>query len=321
MEYRRLGRSALRVSTLCLGTMNFGLRTPEARAFDVLDAAVDAGINFLDTANQYGGTLGVGATESILGRWFAQRPGRRERMVLATKVHEPMSEDVNDRGLSARHIRAACNASLARLGVEHVDLYQFHHLDRAASVEEIGEATERLISEGKITYLGSSNFPGWTIAQHCERARAHGRLGLVAEQSVYNLLERRVELEVLPACREYGLGLIPWSPLAGGALAGDAAGQEGRRASDAVRAVRARHEQSLTAFETLAEELGVMPSVLALAWLLHQGAVTATIVGPADVAQLESVLAVPELTLDDATLARIDTLFPPCGPAPEAYAW
>ena len=321
MEYRRLGRSALRVSTLCLGTMNFGPRTPEGDAFRILDAAVDAGINFVDTADQYGGALGVGTTESILGRWFAQRPGSRERIVLATKVHEPMSEDVNDRGLSARHIRAACDASLRRLGVDHVDLYQMHHLDRAASVEEIGEATERLHAQGKITYLGSSNFPGWSIARHCERARARGRLGLVSEQSLYNLLERRVELEVLPACREYGLGLIPWSPLAGGALAGSGHAGAGRRASDAVRDARVRHAEPLAAFEALAGELETTPSNLALAWLLHQDGVTATIVGPADVDQLSSTLDVPDLALDDATLARIDTLFPPCGPAPEAYAW
>lgn len=321
MDYRPLGRSALRVSPICLGSMNFGPRTPESEAFEILDAAVDAGVNFIDTANQYGGALGVGTTEAILGRWLAARPALRDRVVIATKVHEPMSDDVNDRGLSARHIRAACDASLSRLGVDHIDLYQMHHVDRAAPVEEIWEAMDRLHAEGKVTYFGTSNFPGWVIAQHSERARAQGRLGLVAEQSLYNLLERRVELEVLPACRAYGLGLIPWSPLAGGALAGADGSRNGRRAGAAVRAARETHAQALAGFEQLAAELEVTPSVLALSWLLHQDGVTSTIVGPADLAQFEGALVAPDLSLDGGTLDRIDQLFPPCGAAPEAYAW
>ncbi|MDP2010162.1 MAG: aldo/keto reductase, partial [Phenylobacterium sp.] len=164
MKYRQLGRSALKVSELCLGTMNFGPRTSETESFAVLDAAVEAGINFVDTANQYGGRLGVGTTETILGRWLAQDPSRRDRIVLATKVHEPMSDDVNDRGLSARHIQMACDASLKRLQVDHIDLYQMHHIDRLAPAEEIWQAMDRLIAQGKITYVGSSNFPGWKIA-------------------------------------------------------------------------------------------------------------------------------------------------------------
>lgn len=320
MDYRPLGRSALRVSPICLGTMNFGPRTPEAAAHDILDAAVEAGVNFIDTANQYGGALGVGTTESILGRWLAAHPARRDRVVLATKVHEPMSEDVNDRGLSARHIRAACEASLARLGVDHIDLYQMHHVDRAAPVEEIWEAMDRLHAEGKVTYFGTSNFPGWVIAQHSERARARGRLGLVSEQSLYNLLERRAELEVLPACRAYGLGLIPWSPLAGGALAGPGS-ENGRRADAAVRALRETHAVALAGYEALAMELGASPSVLALAWLLHQDGVSSAIVGPADRQQFETALEAVALHLDGTTLDRLDALFPPCGTAPEAYAW
>ncbi len=321
MRYRRLGRSALSVSELCLGTMNFGPRTSEAESFDILDAAVDAGVNFIDTANQYGGELGVGTTETILGRWFSRRAGVREKIVLATKVHEPMSDDVNDRGLSARHIRMACEASLRRLGVDHIDLYQMHHIDRAAPMEEIWQAMERLIADGKITYVGSSNFPGWAIARANEQAATRHQLGLVAEQSLYNLIERRAELEVLPACRAYGVGVIPWSPLAGGLLATNGSAEAGRRQSDDARQARADRAEQLGAFDALCQELGQPSSVVALTWLLHQPPVSATIIGPGSRAQLESVLAVPELSLSESVLQRLDEIFPPCGEAPEAYAW
>jgi aryl-alcohol dehydrogenase-like predicted oxidoreductase len=321
MKYRRLGRTALKVSELCLGTMNFGPRTPEPESFAILGAAVAAGINFIDTANQYGGHLGVGATESLLGRWLAEDRGRRDRIVLATKVHEPMSDDVNDRGLSARHIQMACDASLRRLGVEHIDLYQLHHIDRTAPMEEIWQATDRLISQGKITYVGSSNFPGWKIAQANEKAAARGRLGLVSEQSLYNLLERRAELEVIPACREYGLGLIPWSPLAGGLLAGASNDADGRRQSAEAKAAAIARSGQLSRFGDLCRALGEPPGAVALAWLLDQDSVTATIIGPRNLDQLTSVLHVPDIRLDGETLAAIDAIFPPCGPAPEAYAW
>lgn len=321
MKYRRLGRTALKVSELCLGTMNFGPRTSEAESFAILGDAVEMGINFVDTANQYGGHLGVGTTESILGKWFAQDRGRRDRIVLATKVHEPMSEDVNDKGLSARHIQMACDASLRRLGVDHIDLYQLHHIDRSAPMEEIWQATDRLIAQGKITYVGSSNFPGWKIAQASEKAIARHALGLVSEQSLYNLVERRVELEVLPACREYGLGLIAWSPLAGGLLAGTSFDQDGRRQSDQVRTARAGRAEQLARFDDLSADLGQSSSAVALAWLLRQDGVAATIVGPRSREQLRSVAHVSGLELDQETLGRIDSIFPACGPAPEAYAW
>jgi NDP-hexose C3-ketoreductase / dTDP-4-oxo-2-deoxy-alpha-D-pentos-2-ene 2,3-reductase len=321
MKYRRLGRTALKVSELCLGTMNFGSRTPEPESFAILGDAVAAGINFIDTANQYGGHLGVGATESLLGRWLAEDRGRRDQIVLATKVHEPMSDDVNDRGLSARHIQMACEASLRRLGVEHIDLYQLHHIDRTAPMEEIWQATDRLIRQGKITYVGSSNFPGWKIAQANEKAAARGRLGLVSEQSLYNLLERRAELEVIPACREYGLGLIPWSPLAGGLLAGASMDADGRRQSTEAKVAAIARSGQLSRFGDLCRALGEAPGAVALAWLLHQDSVTATIIGPRNLDQLTSVLHVPDIRLDGETLAAIDAIFPPCGPAPEAYAW
>ena len=321
MKHRPLGRTALKVSELCLGTMNLGPRTAEPESFAILNAAVEAGINFVDTADQYGGRLGVGATESLIGRWLAEDRGRRDRLVLATKVHEPMSEDINDRGLSARHIQRACEASLRRLEVDHIDLYQMHHIDRAAPIEEIWQAMDRLIAQGKITYVGSSNFPGWAIARASEKAMAGGRLGLASEQSLYNLIERRAELEVLPACRAYGIGVIVWSPLAGGLLAGSGADPNGRRGSADARAAAAAHADRLDRFELLCRDLGHSMSMIALAWLLRQPGITSTIIGPRSREQLVGVLAAPDLALDDEVLARIEAIFPGCGPAPEAYAW
>lgn len=321
MRYRQLGRSALKVSELCLGTMNFGPHTSEADSFLILDTALEAGINFVDTANQYGGHLGVGSTEALLGRWLAQDRRRREKIVLATKVHEPMSDDINDRGLSARHIQMACDASLRRLGVDHIDLYQLHHIDRSAPIEEIWQAVDRLIAQGKITYVGSSNFPGWAIARANEKAISAQRLGLVSEQSLYNLLERRVELEVLPACRAYGVGLIAWSPLAGGLLAGGENSATGRRSAPAAQRSASAKADQIARFIALSEQVGLSPSALALSWLLQQPGVTAAVIGPRTTSQLTSVLHVPDLAPDDATLAAIDEIFPPCGAAPEAYAW
>ncbi|MGK0335999.1 MAG: aryl-alcohol dehydrogenase-like predicted oxidoreductase [Candidatus Azotimanducaceae bacterium] len=301
--------------------MNFGPRTSESDSFEILNIAVNAGINFVDTANQYGGALGVGSTETILGNWLAEDRTRRDTLVLATKVHEPMSDDINDRGLSARHIQMACDASLKRLGVEHIDLYQMHHIDRVTPIEEIWQAMERLIAQGKITYVGSSNFPGWAIARANEKAIARQQLGLISEQGLYNLIERRAEMEVLPACLEYGLGLIPWSPLAGGLLAGSKTVAGGRRRSEEMQqAIKARSDQ-LNQFEMLCNELTESPSAIALAWLLHQSGVAATIVGPGAAAQLSSVLHVPDISLSPEVLKRIDGIFPPCGTSPEAYAW
>jgi NDP-hexose C3-ketoreductase / dTDP-4-oxo-2-deoxy-alpha-D-pentos-2-ene 2,3-reductase len=317
MKYRRLGRSALQVSELCLGTMNFGPRTSAHGSHAILDAAVDLGINFIDTANQYGGALGVGTTETIIGEWLAQHPNKRERIVLATKVHEPMSGDINDRGLSARHIQMACEASLRRLQVDHIELYQFHHIDRAAPAEELMQAADRLIAQGKITYLGSSNFPGWKIAQLGERARASGKLGLVAEQHLYNLIERRAELEVIPAAIDYGLGVIAWSPLAGGLLAGPST-DPGRRQDQALPSER---QAQIARFTALSADLGASPSSVALAWLLHRPGLSAVIAGPASVEQLAGIAGVPELALSAEVLAALDKIFPPCGAAPEAYAW
>ena len=321
MEYRQLGKSALKVSTLCLGMMNFGPRTSEEESFAIMDDAMEAGINFFDTANQYGGRLGVGATEIIVGKWLTQNPQHRERIVLATKVHQPMSDDVNDRGLSARHIRMACEASLKRLNVDHIDLYQMHHIDRAAPAEEIWQAMDQLISQGKITYVGSSNFPGWKIAQMNEKAQARHSLGLVSEQSLYNLVERSAELEVIPACKEYGLGVITWSPLSGGLLALNDDDGTGRRQSKSIKSAAQSRSDQLSRYGDLCKSIGETPTAVALAWLLNQGGVTSNIIGPGSRAQLASVLHVPTMQISQETLATIDEIFPPIGTAPEAYAW
>lgn len=324
MRYRRLGRTALRVSPLCLGTMNFGPQTDEESARTIMDRALELGINFFDTANRYGGELGAGATEQIIGRWFSLGGGRREKVVLATKLYGAMSDWPNDGLLSARHIRDACDASLRRLQTDHIDLYQMHHVDRHAPWDEVWQAMEVLVQQGKVIYVGSSNFAGWHIARANEAAARRGFLGLVSEQSHYNLAVRTVELEVLPACREYGVGVIPWSPLYGGVLGGVLrAAETGRRHTDRALQVIERLRPQLERWEALCGDLGEDPAAVALAWLLHQEGVTGPIIGPRTVAQLDGAsLRALELTLEPDTLAAIDDIFPgPGGPAPEAYAW
>jgi aryl-alcohol dehydrogenase-like predicted oxidoreductase len=324
MDYTHLGRAGARVSRLCLGTMNFGPQTSEQDSQAVMDRALEAGLNFFDTANAYGWKLGEGVTEQIIGRWFAQGGGRREKVILATKVYGRMMDWPNGDRLSAVSIMRECEASLRRLQTDHIDLYQMHHVDRETPWEEIWQAMETLVRQGKVLYVGSSNFAGWHIAQAVEAARDRHLMGLVSEQSLYNLAVRTVELEVLPACRDYGVGLIPWSPLYGGVLGGVLRKQatQGRRASgQAAKRLEAIRPQ-VEAYEALCGELGEDPAVVGLAWLLHQPGVTAPIVGPRDVAQLEGNLRALEVTLDEATLRRLDEVFPgPGGPAPEAYAW
>jgi aryl-alcohol dehydrogenase-like predicted oxidoreductase len=302
--------------------MNFGPTTSEPESFAILDRAVEHGVNFVDTANQYGGQSGVGTTETIIGNWLAQGGDRREQVVLATKLYEPMSDRPNDRGLSARNIRLACDASLRRLQTDHIELYQMHHLDRAAPWDEVWQAMETLVAQGKIIYVGSSNFAGWTVAQANEAARARHFLGLVSEQSLYNLTERTVELEVIPACRSYGLGLLPWSPLGGGLLAGVlSSGDTRRRESPEMKRRVASLRPQLEQWEALCADLGEQPSNVGIAWLLHQPAVTAPIVGPRTIAQLDGALHATSIELSRSVLDRIDAIFPGPGPAPEAYAW
>ncbi len=321
MRYRQLGRTALQVSELCLGTMNFGPTTSEADAFAIMDAALDAGINFFDTADQYGGISGVGTTETIIGRWLANDPSRRDRIVLATKVHEPMGDGPNDQGLSAYHIRRAAEASLRRLQTDHIDLYQMHHIDRRAPWAEIWPAMDNLVAKGTVSYVGSSNFPGWTIAKANELAAARHSLGLVSGQSLYNLTERPNEPEVMPVCEDYGMALLPWSPLAGGLLAGVLDHHStGRRAgSGMAERVEAMRSQ-LPEGEAICAEIGHHPADVGLAWLLHQDAVTAPIIGPRSMEQLERAIAATTIELDVETLDRLDHIFPGPGAAPEAYA-
>ena len=322
MQYISLGRTGLQVSRLCLGTMNFGPQTSEADSFAIMDQALEQGINFFDTANRYGATLGMGQTEQIIGRWLAQG-GRRERIVLATKLYGAMGSGPNDRGLSAYHIRRACEDSLSRLQTDHIDLYQMHHIERRAPWEEIWQAMEQLVREGKVLYIGSSNFAGWDIATAQGAAAARHFMGLVSEQSLYNLSARTIELEVIPACRHYGLGLVPWSPLAGGLLGGALQKAEaGRRSSEHAQKNIEKHRAKLTAYEALCQELGEEPANVALAWLLHNPVVTAPIIGPRTVEQLSGNLRALEIRLSDETLKRLDEIWPgPGGEAPNAYAW
>jgi NDP-hexose 2,3-enoyl reductase len=328
MEYTNLGRTGLKVSRLCLGTMNFGPKTTEPDSFTIMDRALDHGLNFFDTANVYGWQTGEGITEQIIGRWFAQGGGRREKVVLATKVYGTMSDWPNDRGLSARHIIQAADESLRRLQTDWIDLYQMHHVDRTTPWEEIWQAMEVLVNQGKVRYVGSSNFAGWHLAQAQAAAATRNFLGLVSEQCLYNLLARHVELELVPAAIGYGIGIIPWSPLHGGLLSGALRKQ---REGSGSRSTEGRsgeglteHRDAVEAYEKLAAELGQDPANVALAWLLGRPGVTAPIIGPRTLDQLDGALAALDVTLDEATLARLDELFPPIGkggPAPEAWAW
>ena len=323
MQTTHLGRTGLRVSRLCLGTMNFGPFTTAQESFAIMDRALAAGVQFFDTANVYGRQAGRGATEMIVGDWFAQGDGRREQVVLATKVYGTMGDGPNDQHLSARHIRQACEDSLRRLRTDHIDLYQMHHVDRSAPWEEIWQAMEQLIRAGKVLYVGSSNFAAWHIVKGNAAARERGLLGLVSEQSIYHLNNRTVELEVLPMCAAEGVAMLPWSPLAGGLLGGVLEKTaNGRRASDFIRGRIEQHRAPLEAYEGLCADLEIPPGEVALAWVLRHPAVTAPIVGPRTMEHLESAIRALDVALDDETASRLDEIFPgPGGEAPEAYAW
>jgi aryl-alcohol dehydrogenase-like predicted oxidoreductase len=330
MEYTQLGRTGLKVSRLVLGTMNFGPQTGETDSHAIMDAALDAGINFFDTANVYGWGEDKGRTESIIGNWFAKGGDRRDKVVLATKVYGNMGADgepwPNHDKLSALNIRRAVDASLKRLQTDRIDLYQFHHIDRDTPFDEIWQAVDVLIQQGKILYVGSSNFPGYKIAQANEiAARRGGTIGLVSEQCLYNLAERRAEMEVVPAAQDYGLGVIPWSPLNGGLLGGvlkkEARG--GRRSSGRAAETLAdpAKRAQIQAYEDLLDKHGLEPGETALAWLLTRPGVTGPIVGPRTAEQLGSALRAVELELGEELLASLDEIFPGPGPSPEAFAW
>ncbi|MEU7647372.1 aldo/keto reductase [Streptomyces huasconensis] len=330
MKYTQLGRTGLKVSRLTLGTMNFGPFTNEPDSHSLMDTALDAGVNYFDTANTYGQGAGRGRTEEIIGTWFTQGGERRDKVVLATKVYGPMDIDggtvwPNHDRLSALNIRRAVEGSLRRLQTDYIDIYQFHHIDRHTPFEEIWQAVDVLVQQGKILYAGSSNFPGYKIAQANEIAARRGTLGLVSEQCLYNLAVRDAEMEVLPAAQEYGVGVIPWSPLQGGLLGGALKKPEGARRSGGGRAaaelakpeVRAR----VQAYEDLVDKHGLEPGEVALAWLLTRPGVTAPIVGPRTAEQLASALRAVELELSRELLDSLDEIFPGPGPSPESFAW
>jgi aryl-alcohol dehydrogenase-like predicted oxidoreductase len=321
MDFTYLGRTGLKISRLCLGTMNFGPRASEQDSHAIMDAAHEAEINFFDTANRYG--TEPGETETILGRWFASGGGRRERTVLATKVYGEMGSWPNEGRLSALNIRRALDASLRRLQTDYIDLYQFHHIDRNTPWEEIWQAIEVAVSAGKVLYAGSSNFAGWHIADAQAAAAKRNLMGLVSEQSLYNLLVRDIELEVVPAAERYGLGIIPWSPLQGGLLGGVIQKENTgvRRLEGRAAQSLAEHRDKIEAYEDLAEELGAEPGTVGLAWLLTRPTVAAPIIGPRTREQLDSALAAVELDLSEEHLSRLDEIFPGRKTAPEDYAW
>ena len=322
MEFRHLGRSGVKVSKICLGTMNFGPYTSEKDSFEIMDKALELGINFFDTANVYGWDKGAGLTETIIGKWFAQGY-RRDKIVLATKVYGKMGEGENDRKLSAYNIRKACEASLRRLQTDHIDLYQMHHIDRETPWEEIWQAMEQLVREGKITYVGSSNFAAWNIAEANYIAKQRNILGLVSEQSIYSLRNRHIELEVIPACKSLGVGLIPWSPMGGGILCGVLENEyPGRRNREPLRKSVEKLKPQLEVYEKLCREINQNPADVALAWVLNNEAVTSPIIGPRTFQQLEESVKAADLILDEETIKKLDEIWPgPGNQAPEAYAW
>ena len=310
VSHKRLGKHGVLVSNLCLGTMNFGWHTSEEDSFAIMDRALEMGINFFDTADVYGWSVEHGLTEEIIGRWFAQGGGRRDAVVLATKVYNPVDRKANlpevnsdGRSLSAYKIRKHCEGSLKRLQTDWIDLYQMHHVDHECPWDETWQAFDALVKQGKVVYVGSSNFAGWDIATACQEASKRGLMGLVSEQSIYHLDNRMIELEVIPACRHYGLGLIPWSPLAGGLLGGALEKYEtGRRTNENfTKEVESKRGQ-LEKYEALCKEIGHPPGEVALAWLLHNPVVTAPIIGPRTMEQLESAVRAASIELDAETL-------------------
>lgn len=323
MKYNHLGCLGAKVSALGLGTVNFGWVTDEAESHAILNEAVEAGINLVDTANSYNYREGQRSTEHILGRWFAQDVSRREEVVLATKVYGTVGDGPNDGKLSALHIRRACEDSLRRLQTDYIDLYQIHHVDQESTWDEIWQAMEQLVQQGKVIYVGDCNLAAWHIATANGFARQRSFLGLVSEQSIYNLIKRHVELEVIPACQSLGLGFFAYSPLAGGVLAGRSPGSGSvRRVSDEAQSEIDRRREPYHAYQEFCRELGEPPAQVALAWLLNRPGVTAPLVGPRTREQLRDSLTAMDLELSPATTKQLDEIWPGFGgPAPEAYAW
>lgn len=331
MKYTKLGRSNMTVSKVCLGTMHFGTRATEAESFKIMDRALELGINFFDTANVYGNK---GGTETIIGKWFKQRAENRDRVVLATKVFGPM-EDPNipnaERGVSLYKVRKHCADSLRRLQTDHIDLYQVHHIDRSISGEEWWGMFEKLVADGDILYVGTSNFPGWGLAKFQMLAWQRGFMGLISEQTQYNLLNRIPELEVLPAGKEFGIGILAYMPLAGGLLTGKLTAPAGSRTSDVEKEYHMNlgdHNQQLVDFSKLCHDLGEKEHIVATAWTLAHPEVHSAIVGIRKVEQLDGIERAAELELGADVIAGLDEIFDinhgrplQKGPAPEAYSW
>jgi aryl-alcohol dehydrogenase-like predicted oxidoreductase len=329
MQYTTLGKTGMKVSRLCLGTWNFGKYTDEKEACRIMDAALDEGINFFDTANGYPGLEQAGLSETIIGRWFALGNGRREKTVLATKVFTVMGDPYDGpnecHGLSLYKIRRHLEGSLKRLQTEHIELYQMHHTVTSVGWDELWNTFERAFLQGKIDYVGSCNFAGIHLMRAQWAADKHRFLGLVSEQHQYNLLCRLPELEVIPAVEHLGLGFLPYSPLSQGKLGGGRMFDRGKSKRSAVDPNTQNGkllQERLDEYSKLCNELGETEAVVALAWLFSNPAVTAPIVGPRTSEQFAGLLRAVEVKLDEETLKKLDAIFPgPGGRAPEAYAW
>src|SRR6188474_2345749 len=316
MEYRTLGRTGIKVSPLCLGAMMFGRRTEFEDGVAIVDKAMDQGINFIDTANVYA----RGISEEVVGEAIKRR-GRRDTMVIATKVHGVMDdEDPNGQGNSRRHIIQQCEASLRRLQTDWIDLYQIHRPQSDIPIDETLRALDDLVRSGKVRYIGTSTFAAWQLMESLSVSKELGLNRFVTEQPPYNLLDRRIERELIPAAVTYGFGIIPWSPLAGGFLSGKYKRQgpqpEGRFSDGThVRAPallgNARAFDAVEALEGVAREKGVPLSQLALAWTIQQPGITSPIIGPRTLEQLEDNLKALEVTITDQDRARIDAISPP----------
>jgi len=324
--HTRLGRSALEISRIGCGTVNFGGRVEEPEARELLDHALERGVNLVDTADVYGWRVYKGWTEEVIGRWLAAAAGRRKQVVLATKVGRAMGPGPDGGGLSARYVVAACEASLRRLRTDWIDLYQMHCLDPSARWDEVWQAMETLVAQGKVRHVGSSNFAGWNLAAAQEAAARRNGRGLVSEQCVYNLVTRHPELEVIPAAQAYGIGVLVWSPLHSGMLGGVL---RKTREGTAVKSAQGRsavalekHRDRIEAYERFCDDAGRDPADVGLAWVASRPGVTGVIAGPRTPEHLDGALAALERPLTPDELARLEELFPPVGqggPAPDAW--
>ncbi|MEU4804136.1 aldo/keto reductase [Actinosynnema sp. NPDC023587] len=299
---------------LCLGTLNFGVRTSKADSFRMMDEAVHRGVNLFDTANHYGWQIHKGLSEEIIGEWFATGAGRRDDVVLATKVYNPMTDWPNDSGLSARHIIASCEQSLRRLRTDWIDLFQMHHVDRAAPWDEVWQAMEVLVAQGKVRYVGSSNFAGWHLAEAQETADARHFLGIASEQCIYNLITRHAESDLIPAARAYGIGVLTWSPLHGGLLGGALRkldeGTAVKTAQGRAMAALETHRDTIAEYEKVCGNAGLDPAEVAMRWTLSQPGIDGIVTGPRTMTHFEGSLRALELELDDDLLAELERLFP-----------